>query len=310
MNRSDFKFLDQLYLYSVKIQSIRNMLLKISPQLGISIDGPAEFHNSNRLYANGDNTYHDVTKTILDIKKDQNILPITKNFIFMTVLNDQNMDLVKIIKHHKKLGATSIQIKAARSTRYGFDGINEKNIHKYKEAYNHLNDFFLEEFKNKKYDSLMLILNGIDTYGKLVKRLMLRQPSKYRCGAGKDRLSFTADGDIYPCDNFVGEEIFKLGNVYEESYNLFNINFNEFSVNNLIPCKDCWARHLCTGDCLYNAYVKTGDLSNQDPIMCEFYLFLCELAIRFIMDLRLIDYELYQKFERLIQIRNKNNFIN
>ncbi len=36
------------------------------------------------------------------------------------------------------------------------------------------------------------------------------------CGAGNEYLSVTPNGDIYPCHQFVGNEEFKMANIFDE----------------------------------------------------------------------------------------------
>ena len=40
------------------------------------------------------------------------------------------------------------------------------------------------------------------------------------CGAGCEYVCITPDGDIYPCHQFVGNEEFKLGNVYDDTFDM------------------------------------------------------------------------------------------
>ncbi len=50
-------------------------------------------------------------------------------------------------------------------------------------------------------------------------RLITKNKIVYRCQAGKNKFSITADGDIYPCDSFVGMKGMKIGNVYYDEVN-------------------------------------------------------------------------------------------
>ena len=39
------------------------------------------------------------------------------------------------------------------------------------------------------------------------------------CGSGNEYVSVTPDGDIYPCHQFVGITEFKMGNLYDGTFN-------------------------------------------------------------------------------------------
>ena len=66
-----------------------------------------------------------------------------------------------------------------------------------------------------------MIANNNDSFGKYFKRLLLRQTVHYRCFAGKNKISITAKGEIYPCDSFCGIEDFYVGSVINSEDNDF-----------------------------------------------------------------------------------------
>lgn len=287
---------------------IKNYLLELNPQLGISIDGDKAHHDKNRLYSNAQGTYDYVVNTIEKIQSDNDLSNKTRDFILMTVLTPDNLDIVNILKHHNSLGASSAQIKLVRSNDERFS-LNEDNLILFKKAYSYLHSFLLDEYSSGNIDYLLMITNNADYFGKFVKSLILSQPNTYRCGAGKDRFSFSANGDIYPCDNFVGINDYLLGNVYDQ----FDFNttkrFYKLDVNELNACKSCWVRYLCTGDCCYHSLIRTGDMYTPDETMCEFFTFLAELAIKLVAQMDDIDRQQYKRFKRIVEIREANNFI-
>lgn len=40
------------------------------------------------------------------------------------------------------------------------------------------------------------------------------------CGAGCEYVAITPDGDIYPCHQFVGKEEYRMGNVFDGSFDM------------------------------------------------------------------------------------------
>ncbi|WP_308698509.1 radical SAM/SPASM domain-containing protein [uncultured Thomasclavelia sp.] len=291
--------------------AIKKKLQLINPQLGISIDGPEDYQNKNRIFSDGKGTYNQVNNVIESIKNDSHLSLKAKNFVFMSVITENNLDLVKILKHHKNLGASSVQMKVVRSTGRN-DGIQNKNVQLFKDAYRKLSDYLFEQFEANDLSCFMLIMNNSDTFGKLLKSLLLQQLNNYRCGAGRERFSFTAEGDIYPCDSFVGKPEFIIGNVMEQNViknkHILDI-FAQLDVGHIESCKECWARYLCTGDCNYNSFMRTGCLNKPDSVMCEFYKYICELAILLLLNLEDVNKERYIKLKRLIEIRENNNLI-
>ena len=65
------------------------------------------------------------------------------------------------------------------------------------------------------------------------------------CGSGTEYMAVTPWGDLYPCHQFVGDEKYKLGDIFNGVSNT-KIQ-DEFKLCNAYArpdCKDCWARLL------------------------------------------------------------------
>ena len=58
------------------------------------------------------------------------------------------------------------------------------------------------------------------------------------CGAGHEYVAVTPDGDVYPCHQFVGNEEYLLGNIYDgiKNQNLVQ-TFKEAHIYNKPTCK-------------------------------------------------------------------------
>lgn len=90
------------------------------------------------------------------------------------------------------------------------------------------------------------------------------------CGAGKDYVAVTPEGDIYPCHQFVGNEAFKMGDVNQ---GIINGEIKRtFDAGNLLEkeaCKTCWAKYFCGGGCHANAYNFNGTIMKPHFVSCE-----------------------------------------
>lgn len=90
------------------------------------------------------------------------------------------------------------------------------------------------------------------------------------CGAGNDYIAITPQGDIYPCHQFVGDEKFKLGTIFEGIVNTtVKDEFHEANLTEKAKCTDCWAKYFCGGGCLANAYNTNRNVLEPDEIGCE-----------------------------------------
>lgn len=95
------------------------------------------------------------------------------------------------------------------------------------------------------------------------------------CSAGKNLFAIDVNGDIYPCDEFVGDVSFRFGNIRIGDFsteNIKNDNFTKLSHrnnNSIEKCKLCQINRLCPFKCPSDSYYRTGDLF-QPHSMCEF----------------------------------------
>jgi len=90
------------------------------------------------------------------------------------------------------------------------------------------------------------------------------------CGAGRDYVAVTPEGDIYPCHQFVGNEEFKMGTV-DEGIQHPEIK-DEFGKANLLQkekCQSCWCKYFCGGGCHANAYNFNHTVMEPYDVACE-----------------------------------------
>ena len=100
------------------------------------------------------------------------------------------------------------------------------------------------------------------------------------CGSGTEYLAVTPRGDLYPCHQFVGNEPFLLGNVFEGIRRKEIVS--EFKKNNVYTkekCRSCFARFYCSGGCAANSYNFTGTIHDAYDVGCELQKKRIECAI-------------------------------
>lgn len=90
------------------------------------------------------------------------------------------------------------------------------------------------------------------------------------CGAGRDYVAVTPEGDIYPCHQFVGNETFKMGTVDTGIKNpeIKNI-FGEANLLKKEKCQDCWCKYFCGGGCHANAYNYNQTVMKPYEVACD-----------------------------------------
>ena len=100
------------------------------------------------------------------------------------------------------------------------------------------------------------------------------------CGSGTEYMAVTPWGDLYPCHQFVGEEKFRLGNVWDGvTAPDVQEQFAACNVYTKPECADCWAKLYCSGGCAANAYHATGSVNGVYSTGCELFKKRMECAI-------------------------------
>jgi uncharacterized protein len=93
-------------------------------------------------------------------------------------------------------------------------------------------------------------------------------------------MAVTPWGDLYPCHQFVGEESYKLGDIWNGVTNTaLREEFRSCNAYARPDCADCWAKLYCSGGCAANAYHATGSIRGVYEPGCELFRKRIECAI-------------------------------
>lgn len=266
--------------------------------LGISFEGLEKYQNLMRPLKSGGNSYDLVLKNIGDILSSDNLTGFTKKFWTLGVVTARTESIIDLIESYEKLGITNLQLKLCRLPQEKELSIHAANVEHIKELYRDFTCYLKERLANRDINVLFMIMNKNDLFGKYILRLLLRNPMMRRCGAGLNKISLCANGDIYPCDSFVGNPEFYMGNVSGGRIENKNILDETMTIYSSAQCTSCWARFVCGGDCYYNAYIGSGNVEQPLKCFCELYKYLIELAIdlcAYISDLDSVTRRLIEK---------------
>jgi len=93
------------------------------------------------------------------------------------------------------------------------------------------------------------------------------------CPVGRESITITAEGDVYPCHMFIGVDEFKMGNVHDDDFPEKNFKriremFYNANIYSSSDCNVCWARFLCGGECHYFSYICNKNLTSPRNQRC------------------------------------------
>lgn len=176
-----------------------------------------------------------------------------------------NTDFTEDIKHMAELGFDQLSMEPVVTDPSDPLALTEADLPLLYEQYEKLATWMLEREKEGRPVTFYHYMLDLEGGPCIYKRIA-------GCGAGTEYYAVTPWGDLYPCHQFVGEEEFKMGDIWNGvSAGALQ---DEFGRNNIYAheeCADCWAKLYCSGGCAANAYHGTGSISGIYEYGCKLF---------------------------------------
>ncbi len=233
-------------------EEINEFLQEHMDNIVLSLDGRQTVNDHLRIYPSGKGSYDKAVKNIQEIANNRQ----GKSYFIRGTYTRDNLDFYEDVKHiYEQLRLKEISIEPVSGGNFT---LTDEEI---KIAMIEYERFAKEYAKQDDYRFYHFTLN------------LYNSPCIYKriaaCGAGVDYGAVSPDGMIYACHQFVGEDKFVMGNVYD---GITNNQLKEvFASNNVFTkddCPNCWAKYFCSGGCHANAYYTNGDISKPDRKAC------------------------------------------
>ncbi len=235
----------------------------------LSLDGRKEVHDRYRVDYAGNGSWEKI------VPKFQRMVEARegKNYYMRGTFTHANPDFLNDIKVMLDLGFNELSMEPVVCAPDDPSALTEDDKAIVMQQYEELANLMLEKIDEGKpftFYHYMIDLKGGPCIYKRVSG----------CGSGTEYMAVTPWGDLYPCHQFVGDEKFKLGNVFTGVDN-FKIQ-DEFMACNVYSrpeCRDCWAKLYCSGGCAANAYHSTGSVTGIYKYGCDLFKKRMECAI-------------------------------
>ncbi|MFI8709849.1 thioether cross-link-forming SCIFF peptide maturase [Bacillus sp. NPDC077411] len=92
------------------------------------------------------------------------------------------------------------------------------------------------------------------------------------CGSGTEYLAVTPWGELFPCHQFVGDQEYSMGNIWDGiTRQETQCQFKESNCYSKPECQDCWAKLYCSGGCPANALHATGSINGIYDFSCDIF---------------------------------------
>ena len=235
----------------------------------LSLDGRKEVHDRYRVDYQGRGSYDTIVPKFQKFVKARG----GKNYYMRGTFTHANPDFLEDIKTMLNLGFTELSMEPVVAAEGDEAALTEEDKPVVMKQYEKLAELMHKRDKEGKpftfYHYMIDLAGGPCIY----KRIS-------GCGSGTEYMAVTPWGDLYPCHQFVGDEKFKLGDIWHGVENK-EIQ-NEFASCNVYArseCRDCWARLYCSGGCAANAYHATGSVKGVYKYGCDLFKKRMECAI-------------------------------
>lgn len=225
----------------------------------LSIDGRKEVHDTMRPTRNGKGSYD----LIIDKFKKFAKLRAGKSYYVRGTFTHDNLDFSKDVLHLADEGFDQISVEPVVGPEEERYTIKEADLPKIMEEYDLLAKEIIKREKEGRGFTFFHFMIDLTGGPCVAKRLS-------GCGSGTEYLAVTPWGDLYPCHQFVGEDDFAVGNVFDGVTRQDIVSeFKKTSVYSKEDCRECFARFYCSGGCSANSHKLNGTINGTYDVGCR-----------------------------------------
>ncbi len=248
---------------------IQEYINKNMSNVVLSLDGEKETNDKMRPTVNGKGSYDIIVPKFKKIAQSRN----QDNYYVRGTFTAHNVDFAKDVIHLADLGFKQTSVEPVVAPYEEDYALRDEHIQTVFNEYEKLAEEYVKRWREGNWFNFFHFMVDLDQGPCAIKRLS-------GCGAGHEYLAISPQGDIYPCHQFVGNEDYKMGNVFDGKVNedIKNI-FEKSNVYTKKKCENCFAKFYCSGGCSANAVNFNGDINKPYELACEFEKKRVECAI-------------------------------
>ena len=240
----------------------------------LSLDGRKDVHDRFRVHHDGKGSYDEIVPKFQKFVKARG----DRNYYMRGTFTHYNPDFTEDIKHMADLGFTELSMEPVVTSPEDPCALTEEDLPILYDQYEELARYMIQRRKEGRpitFYHYMLDLSGGPCIYKRISG----------CGSGTEYFAVTPWGDLYPCHQFVGNEDFRMGDIWQGITR--EDTRDEFKMCNVYArpeCRDCWARLYCSGGCAANAFHAEGSIRGVYEYGCKLFRKRIECAIMMQID--------------------------
>ena len=231
-------------------EKVVSLFAKHKFNVTISIDGPAEINDRVRPSKNGSSPTAQIEKGLELLLKNRASLGAIR---FTAVFNKENTEVLKAYRYFSQFDVDvySMNFDATEQDQAASRKFTQEMSMAAREAFEHGGEPALRK---------------IEYFDRMFERLDSQTRLNNYCGAGKSYFMVDARNQIFTCPWDVNNSKEMVG---VDSYlSKEKLEPYQTAINAKAGCKDCWARNICGGGCMYIHQTKSGQKNQVDPEFC------------------------------------------
>ncbi|OPX77858.1 MAG: pyrroloquinoline quinone biosynthesis protein PqqE [Methanosaeta sp. PtaB.Bin039] len=241
---------------------IKNFLNDKLFYLSISLDGPKDINDKQRFGLN--ESVHDCIIETID-----RLNPRSHSLSIKSIITKKGVNrLTEIVEHIESFNIDFMAIGSVKAVPQDSEFYIDDDA--FAEYVQELTTILVKNINRLARGEAVKFRSHISD---LLIHMLTKTRKIYMCSAGREFITITADGDVYPCHMFIGLEEFHMGNVHDEDFpgerfTRIRELFYKSNVYTSNHCSSCWARFLCGGECHWQSYISYGELSRPTERRC------------------------------------------
>ncbi|WP_020060781.1 thioether cross-link-forming SCIFF peptide maturase [Bacillus sp. 123MFChir2] len=227
----------------------------------LSLDGRKEVHDHLRKTVTGKGSYDYIVPKFQEFIEKRG----DKEYYVRGTYTHNNVDFTNDIFHIADLGFDKLSMEPVICDPREPYALTEKDL---QEIYNQYEILAKEMLKREEEG------NGFTFYHYMLD--LSEGPCIQKrisgCGSGTEYLAVTPWGELFPCHQFVGDQEYSMGNVWDGiTKQETQCQFKESNCYSKPECQNCWAKLYCSGGCPANALHATGSINGIYDFSCDIF---------------------------------------
>ncbi len=250
-------------------EDVMDFLNKEMSNVVLSLDGRREVNDHFRKNYLGEGSYDVIVPKFQRLVEKRG----GKNYYVRGTFTHNNVDFTNDLFHMADLGFTELSMEPVVCPPDDPYALTKEDLPKLFEQYEILAREMVKRKREGRgftfYHYMLDLKNGPCIYKRITG-----------CGSGTEYMAVTPWGELFPCHQFVGDEKYSLGNIWDGVTNkALQDEFRGCNSYSRPECRDCWAKLYCSGGCAANAYHATGSIGGVYSYGCELFKKRIECAI-------------------------------